>query len=94
MSRKLSERRSLSRRFAGVTMPITRKRTKWNRNWPCLCGSGTKYKNCCLVDIESLTAVDGNAKVEQLPEDIQKMIDEYREAEKNGSGKEDGNKQS
>lgn len=75
MNKKSSELRSLSRRMSGVTMPISRKRTKWGRNWPCLCGSEKKYKNCCLDNINSLTASDGNAKVEALPEDIQKMID-------------------
>lgn len=75
MSNKSSELRSLSKRIAGVTMPIRRKRTKWNRNWPCLCGSDKKYKNCCLKDIDALTAVDGDYKVEAISEDIQKMID-------------------
>jgi len=82
MSNKLSERRSLGRRIAGVTMPIERKRMKWKRNWPCLCGSDKKYKNCCLKDIDALTASDGDATVRKLPEDIQKMIDAHIEADK------------
>ena len=90
MSTKLSESRSLSRRVAGVTMPITRKRTKWNRNWPCLCDSGKKYKNCCLDEIENLTASDGNANVQKLPKDIQKMIDAKREQQADGGTKKDG----
>jgi len=57
-------------------MPIRRKRIKWQRNWLCLCGSGKKYKRCCIPEITSLTAQDGNAIVEQLPEDIQNMIDD------------------
>lgn len=77
MSNKSSELRSLSKRIAGVTMPIRRKRTKWSRNWPCLCGSDNKYKNCCLKDIEALTATDGDARIESVSEDIQKMIDAF-----------------
>ena len=87
MSRTSSERRSLGKRIAGVSMPITRKRTRWGRNLSCLCGSGKKYKNCCLNEIESFTAFDGNASVTKLSEDIQKMIDAHREA---GGKKENG----
>lgn len=79
MSSKLSEQRNLGRRVAGVTMPIHNKRTKWGRNWLCLCGSGKKYKKCCMKEIENLTASDGNAKVEILSEDIQKLIDQHKE---------------
>jgi hypothetical protein len=56
---------------------------KWGRNWKCLCGSDKKYKNCCQKEIDELTASDGNAHVEALSEDVQKMIDDHREAEKN-----------
>lgn len=84
MSKKQSQQRSLGRRIAGVTMPITRKRMKWGRNWLCLCGSGQKYKNCCLHEIQSINESDGNANVEGLSEDIQKMIDNHNEAQKNG----------
>jgi hypothetical protein len=56
---------------------------KWGRNWKCLCGSDKKYKNCCKKEIDELTASDGNADIEALSEDVQKMIDDYREAEKN-----------
>lgn len=90
MSRTSSEQRSLGRRINGITMPITCKRTRWCRNWPCMCGSGLKYKNCCLKEIQSLTESDGNANVTKLPEDIQKMIDTHREAEKTGGKKENG----
>lgn len=55
---------------------------KWGRNWPCLCGSEKKYKNCCMNEIESLTISDGNAKVQTIPEDMQKKIDDYIEAQK------------
>ncbi len=86
MSKKLSEQRNFARRFRGITMPISRKRMKWGRNWPCLCGSGKKYKKCCIEEIDSLTAFDGNANVAKLSEDIQKMIDiQKKEQEKEGT---------
>lgn len=87
MSTKSSERRSLGRRIAGVTMPISRKRTRWGRNWPCLCGSKKKYKYCCLKEIDSITVLDGNEEVTKLPEDIQEMIDVQREIQKTGGVK-------
>ena len=31
-------------------LPIRRKNPKIGRNDPCPCGSGKKYKNCCLKD--------------------------------------------
>lgn len=75
MNNKLSEQRSLGRRIRGVTMPISCKRMRWGRNWLCMCGSGVKYKKCCMSEINDLTASDSNARVEPLSEDIQKMID-------------------
>ena len=84
MSKKQSEQRSLGRRIAGVTMPIGRKRIKWGRNWLCLCGSGVKYKNCCLDEIETLTVSDGNATVVKLSEDIQHLIDLHNKTKKTG----------
>jgi hypothetical protein len=78
MNKMLSELRSLKRRLAGVTLPIGRKRIKWYRNWLCLCGSGKRYKRCCLSEIASLTALDGNATVRRLPGEIQSMIDDQR----------------
>lgn len=84
MSSKLSERRSLDRRLRGVTMPISRKRIKWGRNWSCLCGSEKKYKNCCINEINGITAHDHNASVETLPEDIQNMIDDHSKAQEKG----------
>lgn len=83
MSNKLSERRNLGRRLAGVTMPLSRKRMKWGRNWLCLCGSEKKFKNCCMKEMDVLTASDDNANVVSLPEDIQKMIDIQRESQSN-----------
>ncbi len=82
MRNKLSARRNLDRRIQGVTMPICRKRTRWGRNWPCLCGSDKKYKNCCINEINSFTAVDGNENVTALSEDIQKLIDEHNQLDK------------
>lgn len=76
MNKMLSGLRNLKKRLAGVTLPINRKRMKWGRNWLCLCGSGKKYKQCCIAEITSLTALDGNAVTKQLPEDIRNMIDD------------------
>ncbi len=80
MSKKRSEQRNLSRRIDGVTMPIGRKRMKWGRNWLCLCGSGKKYKKCCLNEISDITASDGNAEVSELSKDIQELIHTHRKA--------------
>lgn len=79
MRQKRSEQRNLNNRIAGVTMPISRKRIKWGRNWLCLCGSDKKYKRCCMKEIDDITAFDDNANVEKLSEDIQKMIDARQE---------------
>ncbi len=87
MSNKLSERRSLARRISGVTMPIERRRMKWQRNWPCLCGSKIKYKNCCLGDTNRLTSSDGNAQVKEIPENIQKMVDAHLKAKEQAEKK-------
>ena len=35
-----------------------------------------------MNEIESLTISDGNAKVQTIPEDMQKKIDDYIEAQK------------
>lgn len=86
MGKTLSERRSLNRRIAGVTMPIIRKRIKWGRNMPCLCGSGLKYKKCCMIGMDNLTISDDNADITSLSEDMQEMI----EAQKRGDVKKHG----
>ncbi len=62
MSKK-SKFHSIQRRINGVSMPIGRKRMRWMRNWNCLCGSGKKYKRCCMRDIEKLDVVDGNSNI-------------------------------
>ena len=90
MKQKSSEQRSLQRRIANVTMPITRKRIRWGRNWPCLCGSEKKYKRCCLKEIDAITISDSNANVAKLPEDMQKFINAHQKAQKNGGMKKNG----
>ncbi len=95
MSKRSSAERSLGRRVFGITMPIHRKRIKWQRNWPCMCGSKKKHKNCCLKTTEALTIQDDNANVVELPVDVQKIVKAHQEAmaaeeEKNGTNKEEG----
>jgi hypothetical protein len=88
MKQKPSVVRNIAKRISGVTMPIGRKRMRWLRNWPCLCGSENKYKNCCMKDIESLTSSDGNVTTKSLPKEIQETVDALRKAaEKKGSCK-------
>ena len=87
MQKKSSAQRSLGRRIAGVTMPVGRKRMRWGRNWPCLCGSQEKYKRCCLSEIDNLTAHDGNAVEEKLSEDVQRLIDAHNAEEERKGGK-------
>ncbi len=89
MKTKPSERRSFAKRLNGVTMPIHRKRLKWGRNWPCLCGSEKKYKNCCLLEIATLSVSDGNEKVEEVPANIKQMIIDWREEQKRKKEEED-----
>jgi hypothetical protein len=82
MSKKQSLRRNIGRRIIGTTMPITRRRARWGRNWPCLCGSGKKYKQCCLSELDAITASDGNANVQPLSEDVHNLIKSHQEAQK------------
>lgn len=90
MNNKLSERRNASRRLAGVTMPIGRKRIRWGRNWPCMCGSKKKYKDCCLDGTRSLTTSDGNAEVKPLPESIKAIVDAHKKRQEKVDRKRDG----
>ena len=83
---------NLQRRIQGVTMPIGRKRIKWGRNWPCLCGSKKKYKNCCLDEIDDLTTYDDNAQVSEISKDLQELIDSHRKALGKGGIDQDGKK--
>jgi len=78
--KRSSAERNLGKRIFGVTMPIERKRTKWGRNWSCMCGSGKKYKSCCHKMTEALTVQDGNANVVELSEDVQKLVKLHQEA--------------
>ncbi len=78
--KRSSAERNLGRRIFGVTMPIERKRTRWGRNWPCMCGSGEKYKSCCQKTTEALTSQDDNANVVELSEDVQKLVKMHQEA--------------
>jgi len=67
---KNSKQRSFHKRVDGVTMPIRRKRSRWGRNWPCLCGSNKKYKHCCMDHIQALDSGDQNAIVTPIPEEM------------------------
>ena len=78
--KRSSAERNLGKRIFGVTMPIERKRIKWGRNWPCICGSNKKYKNCCYETTEALTRQDDNANVVELSEDVQKLVKMHQEA--------------
>lgn len=80
MRKRSSVERSLNRRILGVTMPIRNKRMRWGRNWPCMCGSEKKYKNCCQQNTNALTLADGNADVVELSEDVQKLVKTHQEA--------------
>jgi hypothetical protein len=70
-------------------MPIRRKRLKWGRNWPCLCGSEKKYKKCCILEISAYTASDGNEKVDEIPAKIKQMIIDWQEEQKRKQEEED-----
>lgn len=48
-----------------VTKPIRRKRIRWKRNWLCVCGSGLKFKKCCMKDMQALDLLDGNIQTEE-----------------------------
>lgn len=89
MNMKSSQQRSIGRRMAGVTMPIVRKRMKWYRNWTCLCGSGKKYKRCCMNEINSLTASDDNANITPIPKGVKTVVDYYQKKKEDGSVKKD-----
>jgi hypothetical protein len=81
MSKMSSKQRSINRRIVGVTMPITRRRIKWGRNWLCLCNSGLKYKNCCLKEMNKIRTSDGNANIMSLPDDVQDIVDKQQDKE-------------
>lgn len=85
MGRISSEQRNIGKRLKGITMPIRRKRIRWQRNWPCLCGSNKKYKKCCMPEMDQLTATDGNGKQIELPAHIQKICDEHQKLQLNSN---------
>lgn len=85
MSRR-SKAKYIRNRVAGITTPIRRKRTKWERNWPCLCGSGKKYKSCCMDKITEMGYDDNNATVEQIPDELREIIDSVRAAKQGTEG--------
>lgn len=89
MKTKPSEQRSFAKRLNGVTMPIRRRRLKWGRNWLCLCGSEKKYKNCCVLEIDALSASDGNEKVEEIPANVKQMVADWKEEQKRKKEEED-----
>ncbi len=45
---KQNEEKLKQENQAGSVEPITREEPKIGRNEPCGCGSGKKYKNCCM----------------------------------------------
>ncbi|SPF40072.1 SEC-C motif domain protein [Syntrophobacter sp. SbD1] len=84
-----------SRREAAVAGAFTASKT--NRNDPCPCGSGKKYKKCCLsgheearklIPNEQMQQIEGRVKAkEQLEKEIRKGFElifsqEYERAEK------------
>lgn len=51
---------------------------KLGRNEPCRCGSGRKYKRCCLAADEEAERVNGaEARAEELAEE-QRLLQEDR----------------
>jgi tetratricopeptide (TPR) repeat protein len=61
---------ALTQRVAGGPAPWTRKgrmMTKLGRNEPCPCGSGQKYKRCCLPKHEAERAVAAQAAAQRAP---------------------------
>jgi len=54
-----------------------------------LCGSGKKYKRCCLLEIETLSVSDGNEKVEDIPANIKQMVTDWKEEQKRKQEEED-----
>lgn len=82
MKASSKKHRMLRKRVNDVTMPIHRKRTKWGRNWLCLCGSGKKYKHCCLDDIKALDCNDQNANVTPIPQEMITTIEKLKQEKK------------
>lgn len=77
MAKVKTSLRKLKRRLDGVTMPLSRKRLDWGRNWLCMCGSGKKYKKCCLSQAQQQDSIDGNANEAPLPEGVQEIVQRH-----------------
>jgi uncharacterized protein YecA (UPF0149 family) len=45
---KLNEQWERKQRLEQINLPVVRKTPKVGRNDPCPCGSGKKYKKCCI----------------------------------------------
>ena len=59
------------------TEPIQRLQPKFGRNDPCFCGSGKKYKKCCLLVERELDQLEKEkaSKQEDQKELIHKVVD-------------------
>ncbi len=55
---------------------------KLSRNAPCPCGSGKKYKHCCIrKDFEWVETDDGGiARRVEVPEEAMEALEELRQA--------------
>ena len=54
---------------------------KPGRNDPCPCGSGKKYKNCCLEKDEASRRLERQASNATLNAEVQREYEEYQEFE-------------
>src|SRR4030042_464073 len=63
---------------------------KLSRNAPCPCGSGKKYKHCCIrKDFEWVETDDGGiARKVEVPEDVMQALDGLRQAQEAQYGRE------
>jgi tetratricopeptide (TPR) repeat protein len=52
---------------------------KPGRNDPCLCGSGKKYKNCCLAKDEASQRAERQASNAALNAEVQRSYEEFEE---------------
>ncbi len=53
---------------AKITQPILRDSPKIGRNQKCYCGSGLKYKKCCLRLEQEITSLETDIKHETIEE--------------------------
>ena len=78
-------KRKQARRLDGVwrprpTTPAADKFKDVGRNDPCPCGSGKKFKKCCLDSMRSDPPVPVSPKIEQWPPEIEPDFDQLDEA--------------